>query len=278
MVSPSSDKVINEEGRRYHINVKPGELARFLLIPGAPERAVRIAEFWDDAREVAYHREFRSFTGRYKGVELSAISSGIGPSSMAIVVNEVANLGVHTLIRVGSTGAIQEDIGCGEVIISTSAVRLDGTSQSYVIPEYPANSSYETLLALVEAAESLGIRYHLGITATTSDFYAGQGRPASRGFHRLETNGLIQNLRRANVLNFEMETATLFVLSNLFNLRAGSVCAVYANRCSNIFKPGAGEEECIRVANEAVVILNVWDKEKQQHGKKWFYPGLLKMR
>jgi uridine phosphorylase len=97
---------------------------------------------------------------------------------MAIVVNEASRVGVQTFIRVGSTGAIQKGIHCGDVIISSAAVRLDYTSDCYVMPEYPAVASYEVLLALIEAAEGLGIsNYHVGVTATTADFYVGQNRP-----------------------------------------------------------------------------------------------------
>jgi len=93
---------------------------------------------------------------------------------MAIVVNEASRVGVDTFIRVGSTGAIQKGVNCGDLIISTAAVRLDYTGNCYVMPEYLAVASYEVLLALIEAAESLGIgNYHVGITATTADFYAG---------------------------------------------------------------------------------------------------------
>jgi len=126
-------------------------------VPGDPDRVPRIAGFWDSAREVSSHREFRSYRGKYKGVPISALSSGIGPACMAIAVNESSNIGVNTFIRVGSTGAIQKDIASGDLIISSAAVRLDCTSNCYVIPEYPAAASYEVLLALIEAAERLKI-------------------------------------------------------------------------------------------------------------------------
>ena len=263
-------------GRQYHLACGPGDLAPYLLVPGDPARVPKIAKFWDEAREVAYHREFRSYTGRYKGVRISATSSGIGPSSTAILVNEAANIGVHTFIRVGSTGAIQRGIRCGDLVISMAAVRLDGTSHHYIGPEYPAFAHYEVLLALIEAAESLGVRYHVGVTATTSDFYAGQARPSFRSYWHPHLDDLIPILQRAGVLNFEMEAATLFTLCALFGLRAGAVCAVYANRSTNIFQPGAGEEECIRVANEAVKILSEWDRRKQEAGKRWLHPSLLR--
>jgi len=276
MNSMSARHPIRKEGVQYHLECKPGDLARYLLVPGDPDRVPKIASFWDESREVAYHREFRSFTGKYRGVKISATSSGIGPSCVSILVNEAANIGVDTFIRVGSTGAIQKEIECGDLVISTAAVRLDGASHHYIGAEYPAVASYEVLLALIEAAENLGARYHVGITATTSDFYAGQARPLFHRYWQPALDNLIPTLQRANVLNFEMEAATLFVLCNLFGLRAGAICAVYANRCTDMFKPGAGENECIKVANEAVRILSTWDNRKQERKKRWVYPSLLR--
>jgi uridine phosphorylase len=260
---------------QYHIACKPGDLAEYLLIPGDPDRVPKIASFWDESNEVASHREFRSFTGKYRGVQLSAMSSGIGPSCIAIAVNESAKLGVHTFIRVGSTGSIQKEIKCGDLVISTSAVRLDWTSNHYVIPEYPAVANYEVVQALIEAAETLGFKYHVGITASSSDFYAGQARPSYKGYWQSRMNDLIPYLQNAKVLNFEMECATLFVLCSLFTLRAGGICAVYADRLTNTFQAGEGEDECIQVANEAVKLLSEWDREKENQNKQWLYPKLL---
>ncbi|MBS7621724.1 nucleoside phosphorylase, partial [Candidatus Bathyarchaeota archaeon] len=215
---------LSASGKQYHIACGRGDLAEYLLVSGDPDRVPKIAKFWDSAREISCHREFRSFTGEYKGVPISAISSGIGPACMAIVVNEASTIGVHTFIRVGSSGAIQREIECGDLVISSAAVRLDGTSNCYIMPEYPATASYEVLLALIEAAESLGINnYHVGVTATTSDFYAGQNRPT-----KTKTANVLQVLQEAGVLNFEMETATLYTLAALYGLRAGAVCAIYA--------------------------------------------------
>jgi uridine phosphorylase len=171
MHSVTSDK------KKYHISCGQGDLAEYLLVPGDPERLPKITKLWDSAKEISSHREFRSFTGKYRGIQISALSSGIGPACMSIVVNEASNIGVRSFIRVGSTGAIQKDIECGDVILSSAAVRLDCTSNCYIVPEYPAVADYQVLLALIEAAESLGIsNYHVGVTATTADFYAGQNR------------------------------------------------------------------------------------------------------
>jgi uridine phosphorylase len=194
---------------------------------------------------------------------------------MAIAVKESSNVGVKTFIRVGSTGAIQKGVKCGDVIISTAAVRLDGASNCYIMPEFPAVANYEVLLALIEAAERLGIEnYHIGITATTADFYAGQSR-YSAGSGSSEAVNLLPTLQRARVLNFEMETATLYTLASLLGLRAASICAVFANRCTNEFSTGAGEESTIRIANEAVKILSEWDTRKRKKKKQWLFPSLI---
>jgi uridine phosphorylase len=265
-------------GKQYHIACEQGDLAEYLLLPGDPDRVPKIAKFWNSAKEVSSNREFRSFTGTYKGVPVSALSSGIGPACMAIAVNEAANIGVTTFIRVGSTGTIQPSIACGDVIISSAAVRLDCTSNCYIIPEYPAVANYEVLLALIEAAENLGIsNYHVGVTATTADFYAGQNRPI-RLSGTPEMAKLLPVLQKARVLNLEMETATLFTLASLYGLRAGAVLAVFNSQLTGEFKTGAGEETAIRIANEATKILSEWDAEKRKRKKSCFFPSLLKSK
>lgn len=266
----------NSEGMQYHIACGRGDLARYLLLPGDPDRVSKIVKFWDSAREVASHREFHSYRGRYKCVPISVLSTGIGPACMAIAVDEAANVGAHTLIRVGSTGSIQTGIACGDVIISSAAVRLDCTSNCYVMPEYPAVAHYEALLALIEAAESLGVRnYHVGTTATTADFYVGQGRVTVRRFVGQNEN-LLGTLQKAGVLNFEMETATLYTLASLYGLRAGSVCAVVANRLTGELGDNGAEETAIRIANDAVKILSEWDKLKKKTGKQFLFPSLIR--
>jgi uridine phosphorylase len=258
---------------QYHIRCTLGSLAPYLLVPGDPARVPRISSIWDHWREVASNREFVSHTGMYKGCPISATSSGIGAGAMAIVVNEASAIGVDTFIRVGSTGSIREEVCCGDLIIPSAAVRLDGASAAYARLEYPAIASHDVLLALIEAAESLGVRYHVGIIATTSDFYAGQGRTVKGQSPRED---LVEDLMRLGVLSFDMECATLFVLSNIFRLRAGAVCAVFADRVRGFFEEGAGEAAAIHVACEAAKILSDWDSLRRKREKRFFYPGLLR--
>jgi uridine phosphorylase len=259
---------------QYHIRCAPGQVARYVLIPGDPGRVPKIAGLWEEAQEIAHHREFRTYTGRFRGFPITSTSSGIGCPSLAIAVEELARIGADTFIRVGTTGAIQADIGVGDIIISSGAVRLDGTSKQYVRVEYPAVADYEVVVALVQAAENLGYRYHVGITASADSFYVGEGRPGFRGYTQSSIGDILQDLGNANVLNFEMESSALFTLSNLYGLRAGAVCAVVANRLTGEWVVGAGEVECIGVANEAVRLLAEMDAAKDEHGKEHWYPGI----
>ncbi|MDH4213596.1 MAG: uridine phosphorylase [Candidatus Thorarchaeota archaeon] len=262
----SARKPVTEDRKQYHLEVKEGDVAKTVLLPGDPQRVERISSLWDSFREVATHRQFVTHTGKYRGADISACSTGIGGPGMAIVVEELANVKVDSFIRVGSCATLKKEIEIGDLIISTAAVRLDGTSKQYVRMEYPASSSHETILALIEAAENLGFTYHLGISASTDSFYLGQSRPGYGGFFQSFSTTLIEDLQRANVTNFEMEAATLFTLGNIYGFRTGAVCAVYANRVRDEFEV-KGEMDVIRCGNEAVKILAEIDAEKKSAGR-----------
>jgi len=264
------------EGLQYHIRLKPGDVPRYVLLPGDPGRVPVIASYWDESRKVSEHRGYVCYVGKYRGVELAAMSTGIGGPSTAIAIEELLRIGADTFIRVGTTGALQEYIKLGDIVISTAAVRFDGVSKIYVDPEYPAVASYDVLLALIEAAESLGVRYHVGITASSDSFYVGQGRPGFRGYLPDRWRGIEVKLRELNVLNFEMEASTIFTLANIYGARAGAVCAAIANRVTNEFDPSAGVVEAIRVANEAVRILNEWDELLKASGRRYLSLRVLR--
>ena len=259
----------------YHVRVKPGDISGYVLLPGDPGRVPIIAELWDEGWEVSFHREFRVWSGRIDGKPISACSTGIGCPSTAIAIEELARAGAHTFIRVGSTGAIQPEIELGDLIISVAAMKLEGTSLQYAPSTYPAYADYEVVLALIEAAESLNLRYHLGVTASTDSFYLGQSRPGFRGYEWSYSKHLLDDLRAMGILNFEMETSTLFTLASIYKLRAGSVCAVFANRVKDTFKV-VGEREAAKTAVEAMKILQEWDELKERKGKKRIHPTLLK--
>ncbi len=257
----------------YHIGLAPGEIPGYVLLPGDPGRVDIVLKFLENGEIINFKREYKSGKGVYKGVEVGVLSTGIGGPSTAIAVEELARIGAHTLIRIGTCGAIQEGIKIGDLVISSAAVRFDGTSKQYVITEYPAAASYEVIVALIAAAESVGVRYHVGITASTDSFYVGQQRPGYGNYLPSFAKNLIEDLRMAKVLNFEMEAATLFTLSSIFGLRAGAVSLVLANRITDEFEL-VPQDDLIKVGLEAVKILKEMDEEKS--GKYWVPKELLK--
>jgi len=268
----STERPATIEKRQYHIACAPGEVARYVLLPGDPERVPKIASLWDKAKKVAYHREYQTYTGEVGGVPISSTSTGIGCPSTAIAIEELAAIGSDTFIRVGSSGSIQREVKVGDLVISSAAVRLNGTSKQYVRVEYPAVASYEVLLALIQAAEELGHRYHVGVTASTDSFYLGQGRPGLGGYTQSFAKGIVRDLQVARVLNFEMEMASLFTIAGVYGLRAGGVSAVFANRVTGEFKAGAGEIAAAEVATEAVKILARMDEGKKKTKKRYWAP------
>ncbi len=275
MSKSSAKNPLGKGGRQYHIGCRQGDLAPYVLLPGDPGRVLKISENWQRKKQVAFNREYRSMTGYFKKVKISCLSTGIGAPSTAIAIEEMARLNVKTLIRVGSTGAIQKGINPGDLIINTAAVRLEGTSKNYVQTEYPAVANYEVVLALIEACEKLKFKYHLGITASTDAFYVGEGREGFQGYIQSKHKNILPDLQKAKVVNLEMETSLIFTLANLYNLRAGAICAVFDNLLTNKWAV-KGEKDVGKVASEAVVIFDQWDKIKKRKKKRYFYPSLLK--
>ncbi len=281
-MAPESEKLnaakaTDDSGFQFHIRCKPGDLPGTVLLPGDPDRSKKIALAWDDPAMVgvARHRQYYTYKGVYKDTPVAVTSTGIGPAATEIAVTELARVGARTLIRVGSCGALQKHCRVGDLIISSGAVRLEDSSLHYARETYPAVADYEVVLALVDAAEELGARYHVGLTASTSSFYLGQGRPGHRDYFPSHAEHLVADLQAANVLNFEMEASLLFVMSQIYSLRAGAVCAVYANRVTNELEE-KGEDDAIAVANLAAHKLGIMDGEKRDKDARYWHPGLLR--
>jgi uridine phosphorylase len=257
----------------YHVGVGPDDVAGPVLLPGDPERVPKIAESWDRVQEVANHREFHTVTGEYEGAPVTCTSTGIGSPSAAIAVEELARVGVETFLRVGSCGVIQPGIDIGDLVITSGAVRQEGTSREYVREDYPAVADHEVVSALVAAAEELGYDYHVGLTCSTDSFYAGQGRKGFGGYEAAGADERVEELREAGVLNFEMEAAAILTLANLYGLRAGAVCTVYANRVTGEFRT-EGERRAGRCASLAAKLLDEMDAVKDEVGVDAWHAGL----
>lgn len=263
-------------GKQYHIQCGPGDLARYILMPGDPWRVDKTGKVWDKYKQVARYREYFSIRGKYKGVDISCLSSGIGSPALTIAVEEAIRIGVDTFIRIGTCGALSADINLGDVIITTGGVRLDGASRDYVMKEYPAVANYEVVLAMIFAAQNLHIPFHVGITASADSFYCGQGRLGFEDYLPSAKKNLIKDLQAAKVKNLEMETACLLTLANLYGKRAGACCVVIANRVTNKFE--LNEEFELRpakIASEAIRILHVWDILKNKRKQKYLVPDII---
>jgi uridine phosphorylase len=263
--------------RQYHIGLAPGELAEYILLPGDPDRAARIATRFDSVEVERRNREFASVTGTFKGQRVSVLSTGIGTDNVEIVVAEVlAIVERPTFIRVGSCGALQPEIQLGDVVISSGAVRLEATTGFFVHEGYPAVADYEATIALVEAAHRLGVRAHVGITATAPGFFGPQGRPIPQ--LPIRYPDLAEELAREQVLNFEMEASALMVLAGLARCRAGVVCAVFAQRVTGEFVAGEAkqqaEDACVDTGLEALAILAELDRQKLAAGAERWRPSM----
>jgi uridine phosphorylase len=223
----------------FHLGLtaKQVEGIHIALLPGDPGRVPKIAQDLDNAVDLAYHREFRSMRGTYKGRQVLICSTGIGGPSTAICVEELAMLGVRRFLRIGTTGAIQEHIVPGDVIVPTAAVRLDGASRHIAPLEYPAVADFRLVGALLRGIEAAGYRHHIGICASSDTFYQGQSRQDSyrQGYVHHAMTARFAEMKALNVLSFEMEAATLFTQCAAYGLSAAAVLGVLVNRNANEF-------------------------------------------
>jgi len=227
--------------RQYHIALERGELAEYILLVGDPGRVAKVASRWDDVELERSNREITTATGTYRGMRVSCMSTGMGTDNVEIVLAEVMEITDQaTLVRIGSSGALQPEIGLGDLIVSTGAVRLENTTDFYVHPGFPAVAHRDVVWALETACHEGGHPYHVGLTATASGFYAPQGRQMRTLPVRYPE--LADELRRQRVANLEMESSALFVLAHLAGLRSGTICAAFAQRTDGTFLEGAAKE------------------------------------
>lgn len=243
-----------QEGKEYHIALGKGDIGKYVLLPGDPGRVPMIASYFDEAEEVAYNREYRTFTGTVDGIKLSATSTGIGCPSTAIAIEELIKCGAEVFIRIGTAGSLQKEVAVGDVTISTSAVREEGTTRQYIPLSYPAVADLDVTWALREAAKRLNFTNHTGITHCKDAFYT----EGECGLPVKEENEMRWNAwYRSNVISTSMESSALFVVSSIKKVRAGEVLAIIGLTYDDVpIVKKVGVEEAIKVAIEAVKILN----------------------
>ena len=261
---------------KRHVLIPEGGLPATVLAPGDPGRVPVIGGLWQDYREVSFNREFRLARGWYEGVEIAACSTGIGGPSSEIALVELAGAGVRNFIRVGTCASLQAHILPGDIVIQDSAVRLTGCVDAYVGREFPSVADREVTWALVEACDRLGVSCHVGMTASTDSFFAGQGNEMAFGPDLMLDRDLVARLSARRVATFEMEAAVFFALGSMLGLRTGSLCAVGSNRVTGArTDPEASVVQACRVASLAGAILAGWDAVKVARGLRHLTPSAL---
>jgi uridine phosphorylase len=266
-----ADMVFNAEGKIYHLNLSPGQLATNIILVGDPARAELVASFFDTINFIASNREINTFTGTFNGKPVSVVSTGMGTDNIEIVVSEIdalfniefpggkikENLTRLNLVRIGTSGALQKDVSVhNSFLVSEYAIGLDGLAYFYENAmfslEREMTSSFINQMVYnnnlpkpyaVKASEELlrkiGKSWRRGITLTAPGFYGPQGRKL-----RLEITDetIVDRARKfkyngCEVTNFEMESSALYFFAAMLGHNALTVCNIIANRITNEFDP-----------------------------------------
>lgn len=247
---------------RYHIGFGPDDIDGIdtALLSGDPDRAERIAtSFLELERPLSTHRGLNSYIGRTPGGRrVVSATSGMGAPSMSIVVNELAQVGIRHIVRIGTCGSIQPHVVPGSVIVTRAALCRQGAAEDIGPTGYPAAASPFWTLALADAAKRCGADWHVGLTASVDTFFEGQERTETSFNKTLQRSlrGMVDEYAALRVLNFEMESGTLFKIANAYGLGAGCICAVVAARVASEKVDHAilqqAQDDAIRIAIDAV--------------------------
>ena len=207
-----------------HLPIKFGEVARYVIVPGDPNRVPVIAESLEDVINQGQNREFNAYKGTHKGIEVSVVSTGIGCPSTAIAVEELSHIGAEVFIRIGTSGSVDNSAKKGDIFIATAAVRDDGTSKQYIPIEFPAIASHNVVSSLIKASKNLNIDSKVGICQSKDSFF-GETEP-----DRMPVAPYLdfkwKSWQEGGVGASEMEAATLFTLSQIKRLEAGAILAI----------------------------------------------------
>jgi len=242
-----------KDGRAPHIQLKEDEIARYVLLPGSPERARLTASMFDEAEEKAFHREYLSFTGKYRGVDVTVMSTGMGVFSAATAVEELSDIGADTFIRIGSCATYQKEIALGDNIIATGCIRDEGCTLEFAPLSFPAVPDLEVLTSLIETAKSIDATYHTGVVRTCENFYLRERSPK-----------LNEQYTRLGAVALEMELSAILMAAIDLGKRAGGILTVGSNlvttenryKGQRIQEFDHGEKNMIKIALETIKRLD----------------------
>ena len=207
-----------------HLPIKFGEVARYVIVPGDPNRVPVIAESLENVINQGQNREFNAYRGTHKGIDVSVVSTGIGCPSTAIAVEELSYIGAEVFIRIGTSGSVDKSAKKGDIFIATAAVRDDGTSKQYIPIEFPAIASHNVVSNLIKASKNLNTDSKVGICQSKDSFF-GETEP-----DRMPVAPYLdfkwKSWQQGSVGASEMEAATLFTLSQIKRIQAGAILAI----------------------------------------------------
>ena len=256
--------VYSNDGRLYHIHVAPGEVGKYVILPGDPKRCAAIAKYFDDPVLIADNREYVTYTGYLDGEKVSVTSTGIGGPSASIAMEELVQCGADTFVRVGTCGGMDIKVKGGDIVVATGAVRMEGTSKEYAPIEFPAVANLDVINALVGSAKDLGVTYHTGVVECKDSFY-GQHEPETKpvGYELLNK---WEAWLRLGCLASEMESAALFTVASYLRVRCGSAFLAVGNQeraKKGLDNPQAHDTDmAVRVGIGALRRLIAQDREK----------------
>ena len=284
-IIPDSELIINSDGSVFHLHIKPEQLSDKIIMMGDPERVTLTASFFDSIECDIQNREFHTITGTYKGKRITALSHGIGPDNIDIVITELDALAnVHfntrevkkdfkqlTMVRVGTSGGLQPHCPIGSYVIAAKSIGFDGVLNYYDGRQAITLSEFETAFKkhvdwnplhcspyVVKADENLveKIGYDMikGVTISAIGFYGPQGRYVRMPLANPDLNNKIETFKFEGdtITNYEMESAPLAGLGRLMGHKAMTVCTIIANRLageSNANYKGSIEDLIKKVLN-----------------------------
>lgn len=276
-----SPPLFEKDGAAVLTGLKKGEkIARYAILAVrdplgfADDPADVVAARMSDVKEISRNPMYTVISGNYKGVDIIVCSSGSGGPDAEIALMDLMQYGgCDTFMRLGTSGTQREDIEVGDIVITSGAVRDEGLTKEYIAPQYPALSSYEIVLPMIEAAQNAGLRYHVGITRSNDSIYCGQGRDVM-GYIPSSQVPVVEYWVNAGVLNVERETAAILTLPELFGARAGAVNTICNSSITKKVGVEQGVDDAITVCLEGLAIIARRDSLKEAAGEKYWTPSL----
>jgi len=270
-------------GKPALTQIDPELVARYVVITvrdpllGLQEESADILSHQLEDRVLAGKSAlFTTYSGKYKGTEISIVSGGSGSSEAELVLVEfMQHTKADTFIRLGGAGGISAQARVGDVVIASGVVRDEGMTRDYITPAYPAASNYEVVAALAQGAEDAGVSYRIGVARSSDSEHVGVGRPSVDDYFQPRHMELLDYYDRANILYTDRESAAVVTLCGLFGRRGGAVCSVGNSLLTGEeFTPGLGARDANRTVLEGLSRLSQMDHQKACCNKEYWTPSL----